>query len=317
MPINAAAIKIFFIPGNLNKYRQSLCHRDAIPPELSVLNLCFARVRFPVIGTFAIMKCRSLIFASLLFILPFSSRAWGTLGHRITGQIAETYLTPSAKRAIRQLLGHESLAMASNWADFIRSDSSYNFLSSWHYINMPAGLSPAGFHDFLTNDTSTDLYTRLNFVVSQLRIRSLDKAKKTFYLKLLIHLAGDAHQPMHASHAEDNGGNKFRVQWFGAPTNMHRLWDEDLINFQQLSYTEYAQAINYPAPAQIKQWQQQPIGDWIHESYDLAEAFYAEVKPDDKLGYPYNFHHLAILNERLLKGGIRLAGLLNSIFAGA
>ncbi|HMD01129.1 MAG TPA: S1/P1 nuclease, partial [Ferruginibacter sp.] len=51
--------------------------------------------------------------------MPFCSMAWGLLGHRIVGQIADSYLTKRAKREIKKILGDESIAMASNWPDLI------------------------------------------------------------------------------------------------------------------------------------------------------------------------------------------------------
>ncbi len=46
----------------------------------------------------------------------------------------------------------------------------------------------------------------------------------------------------------------------------------------------------------------------------MAEKIYSDIKPDDKLGYLYNYKFIEIVNQRLLKGGVRLAGLLNEIF---
>ena len=112
----------------------------------------------------------------------------------------------------------------------------------------------------------------------------------------------------------DKGGNNLKLLWFNTPTNLHRVWDENLIEFQQLSYTEHTAAINHATPAQIKQWQKQPVSDWIFESYRISGQLYKEVRADDKLSYAYNYNHVAILNRQLLKGGIRLAGLLNQIF---
>lgn len=251
---------------------------------------------------------------ALFFFVPLHTMAWGLLGHRVTGEIAEKYLTTTAKKEIQKLLGNESLAMASNWADFIKSDSTYNYIGPWHYIDLSTGMNAAQLRNYLKTDTVPDVYTKVNLIISQLRIKSLSKTKKIFYLKLLIHFIGDMHQPMHASHAEDNGGNNIRLTWFSTPTNLHRVWDENLIEFQQLSYTEMAAAVNYATAAQVKQWQKQPISDWVIESYDLAEQLYKEVQPNDKLSYPYNYSHLAMLNRQLLKGGVRLAGLLNQIF---
>jgi hypothetical protein len=54
---------------------------------------------------------------------------------------------------------------------------------------------------------------------------------------------------------------------------------------------------------------------WLYESYQMAEKIYADIKePDQKLDYTYNFKYVATVNEQLLKGGVRLAGMLNEIF---
>jgi hypothetical protein len=54
--------------------------------------------------------------------------------------------------------------------------------------------------------------------------------------------------------------------------------------------------------------------DWIWQSYQIAEKIYADIKPNDRLGYNYNFKFVGSLNQQLLKGGGHLAGLLNEIF---
>jgi hypothetical protein len=249
-----------------------------------------------------------------LFCFPYCSFGWGMLGHRIVGQIAESYLTPKAKAAVQKILGTESIAIASNWADFIKSDTSYNYLSSWHYVDLDSGLITSQVKQYLQEDTATDLYTKLNFVMRQLKNKQLSMDKKRMYLKLLIHFVGDAHQPLHVGHRQDQGGNKIKLTWFGAPTNLHRMWDDELIDYQQLSYTEYTNVINHSTAKQRAAWQKQPISDWFVESYQIAEKLSAEVQPDQKLSYRYNFDHIQILNERLLQAGVRLAGLLNELF---
>jgi hypothetical protein len=131
---------------------------------------------------------------------------------------------------------------------------------------------------------------------------------------LLIHLVGDIHQPMHMGRKADSGGNGIKLSWFNQPSNLHKLWDSDLINDQQLSYTEYTKAINYATPAEIKTWINDDLNVWAFESYEISRQLYSTLKPDEKLNYRYNFDHIATLNQRLLKGGVRLGGLLNKIF---
>ncbi len=259
---------------------------------------------------------RKIIFISLFFYLHSQVYAWGVLGHRVIGQIAESYLTPGAKKEVIKILGTQSIAMAGNWADFIRSDTSFNYLSPWHYLSIKGGLSLNEFQTFLKNDTAVNAYTKINFLVKQLKNKPLSKEIKSFYLKLLLHIVGDIHQPLHVGRPDDRGGNRINVLWFNVPYNLHQIWDEHLINFQQLSYTEYADAINHTTIAQRMQWQKQPLSEWIWGSYQIAEKIYGDVKqPEEKLGYVYNFKFIDSLNLQLLKGGVHLAGLLNEIFA--
>lgn len=257
---------------------------------------------------------KKLIVAAALFYIPVQTMAWGTQGHRICGQIASSYLTPKARKAIQQILGNESIALASNWADFIKSDPAFNYLSAWHYIDFDKVYTYPEMVSYLNQDTNVDAYTKLQFLIGELKKNTVTKFNRKIYLRMLIHIVEDVHQPMHAAHADDKGGNDFKVNWFNNPTNLHSVWDSQLIDFQQLSYTEYAAAINHTTVTQRAGWQADPISKWIFESNEIANKLYTEIKPGDTLNYKYNFTHIDTVNEQLLKAGVRLAGVLNSIF---
>lgn len=250
----------------------------------------------------------------LFLYLPFCSMAWGMLGHRIVGQIADSYLTKNTKKEIFKILGNESVAMASNWPDFIKSDPAYNYLNNWHYINFKGGLTETEIKNYLAKDTLTDAYSKINWLTAELKNNELEHDKKVFYLRLLIHIVGDVHQPLHVGRFEDLGGNKIRVTWFKDSVNLHQVWDSKLVEYQQLSYTEYASAINHTTKAQRKLWEAEPVSEWIWQSYQIAGKIYSEVKQGDRLGYDYDFKYNAILGQQLLKGGVHLACLLNDIF---
>ena len=255
-----------------------------------------------------------LLLVLALFYIPVQAMAWGVQGHRITGQIADSYLNSKTRRAIQAILGNESIAMAGNWADFIKSDSTYNYLYNWHFVDFDKDYSYAEMQAHLKLDTAANAYNKILFLSAELKKKTLTKTQKLLYLRLLIHLVEDVHQPFHAGHASDKGGNDIKALWFNNPVNLHALWDSQLIDFQQLSYTEYAATINHTTAAQRAQWQKAPVSQWIYESHTLAEKLYTEVKPDEKLSYKYNFNNIGIVNQQLLKGGVRLAGLLNGIF---
>lgn len=257
---------------------------------------------------------RKIFLIVMISYLPVNAMAWGLLGHRVVGEIAQSYLNKRASREVKKILGHESLAMASNWADFIKSEPSYNYLGNWHYINLPAGLSPEQLQNKLLKDTATNVYTKIRFLGSELQNKKLDHTKQLMYLRLLIHFVGDLHQPMHTGRFEDLGGNRVQLTWFGQTSNLHRVWDSDLIESQELSYTEYANSVNFIDRSRLFQLQDQDVNLWVEDSYRISEKIYTNVKSGDKLSYRYIYDNLAMADEQLLKGGVHLAALLNKIF---
>jgi hypothetical protein len=257
-----------------------------------------------------------ILFLTLFAYIPVQSMAWGQLGHRIVGEIADSYLTAKARAEIQKILGTESIAIASTWGDFIKSDTAYKYVEVWHYIDFEKNLTYEQLKEVLKSDTTVkDLYSAVNFIVKELKKKSLPKDKKLMYLRLLIHFVGDIHQPLHVSPAGTAGGNSIKVQWFNGASNLHRIWDSDLIEYQQLSYTEYTKNINHSTLAQRRQLQSDPISKWFYESYAISEKLENEITENNpRLGYVYNYDHIKLVNDQLLKGGIRLAGLLNAIF---
>ncbi|WP_026897394.1 S1/P1 nuclease [Daejeonella oryzae] len=256
-----------------------------------------------------------LAFICLLIYAPIQTMAWGMTGHRIVGEIASCYVNKHAQKEISLILGSESLAMSSNWADFIKSEPAFNYLGTWHYANFKDQLNYQTLKDQMEQDTTLNIYNRIKFISSELKNKNLDKSKKQLYLRLLVHFVGDIHQPMHMGKKEDSGGNGIKVFWFNQPSNLHRVWDEQLIEYQQLSYTEYTKVINHATSQQVKNWQKDDLAIWAHESYVASRKLYSEINPEEKLSYKYNYVNVELLNERLLKGGVRLGGLLNQIFS--
>src|SRR5690606_37492637 len=113
--------------------------------------------------------------------------------------------------------------------------------------------------------------------------------KKQQYLYFLIHIIGDAHQPLHVGREEDLGGNKVTLEWFGSKTNLHTIWDSKLIDFEKYSYSEYADVLNRVSKKEIKEIQKRSLENWIFDSYTLSNKIYSEVTKDDNLKYRYHY----------------------------
>jgi len=255
----------------------------------------------------------SFLFASLF--LAQNLFALGVTGHRVVAEIAQRHLTSKAKKELFQLIGKESLALWANWPDFIKSDTTHTWdhTSLWHYVNMPGNLGKETFVEQLKNLQGENLYTQIQAMVKQLKNKSLPLQQRQIALRFLIHLVGDLHQPLHVGREEDQGGNKITVYWFEKKTNLHSVWDSDLIDFQKYSYTEYANVLDIEDKNQVWSWQQSSLEDWFYESHVLANKVYQKSPAETKLGYGYNYIFQNDLDNLLLKGGVRLAALLNEV----
>ncbi len=261
------------------------------------------------------MKIKVLLLLSVFFIsvssIANNDDVWGPTGHRATGKIAEKNLTKSAKKKIEKLLQGESLAFVSTYADEIKSDrKTYGKFYTWHYVNMPLD---AKYEDSKKNPKG-DLITGINECVKILKDKNSSTADKRFYLKMLVHLVGDMHQPMHIGQSEDKGGNTIQVQWHGRGSNLHRVWDENLIEKWGMSYVELADNAKHLSKEQIKAIQKGSVIDWMYDTHKLTKQVYGSVKSGDKLRYRYSYDYFPIVREQLQKGGLRLAKLLNEIF---
>ncbi len=220
-----------------------------------------------------------------LLCAPFSLLAWGAVGHQAVARIAENHLSATAKRGVARILGHETLALASTWPDEVRSDPQYSYTGPWHYLNVATGLDfysfamrvkqPAAQQKPLANLSAapvvpTNAYTALLQMRKDLKDPGKTAEEKLFALKFLVHLVGDVHQPLHVGHADDRGGNSIPVSWRGHDTNLHSVWDGDLVEYPGFPFTEMAAAYDHATSAQIKQWQEDDITTWLFGSYQLC-----------------------------------------------
>lgn len=150
--------------------------------------------------------------------------------------------------------------------------------------------------------------------VEILKDHRTSREDQEFYLKMLVHFVGDLHQPLHAGRGEDKGGNDIQVRWFNEGTNLHRVWDSNMINSYQMSYTELADNQSYLSPKKRKKMASGSFEDWMYESKALALEIYASAEVGEKLGYRYMYDWFPVVREQLQKGGVRLARILNDIY---
>ncbi len=255
---------------------------------------------------------RFIFLLAFLLSFPFHSFAddWGKTGHRAVGEIAEQHLSRRAEKKISKLLDGQSLALVSNYGDDIKSDRAYDSYRPWHYVSFPFGAK----YDEHPKSERGDIIVGIETCIAVLKDERSTKEEKVFHLKMLVHFIGDLHQPLHIGLAEDKGGNDFQVRWFNRGTNLHRVWDSDMLDSYQMSYTELALNVDVLDKEEVKAIKSGTVRDWMYESRALCEDIYANTEVGEKLSYEYMYKYMDPLRFQIQKGGIRLAALLNDIF---
>lgn len=253
---------------------------------------------------------RHLLFIIALFTFA-SSWAWSQKGHDVTAYIAQNHLTPATARAVDSILDGRSMVYWANWLDNASHTPEYAYTKTWHYKNINEGVryeemgaNPAG-------DVVTGIKSQMEVLISP----KSTEAERNLAMKILVHLLGDMHQPMHMGHATDLGGNRIKVKFFGRDTNLHSVWDGSIVESgHKWSYSEWQDQIDRVTPEEVEAIVGGSIDDWAKETMYVAASVYANTAPGDNLKYDEVAQWTPVIEMQFLRGGLRLAHVLNMIF---
>jgi hypothetical protein len=269
---------------------------------------------------------------AVVFILPFIVLGWGKTGHRAIAQMGQDLLSAEVQNKITSLLGGSNMAMVANLADDVRSDAKYGYVSSWHYTNLEKGLSREQFDKIALTQDKGQMLFRVYSLAQTLHNRKhnvqhpdlLAEVSDTMLLKFLIHFTGDMHQPMHLGRPEDRGGNQVDVNWFDDQTSLHSLWDNKIITFETLSYTEWAQYLsstNKLNPVKISSEEElkRAVVDWAWEVYKLTNIVYESAadisgKTNARTTFTYVYNYKWVYEQSFCRAAEHLAGIMNYIY---
>lgn len=273
-------------------------------------------------------------------VLPKASYAWGRNGHELIGIIADKYLEPKARDAIKDLLKDDQFksltdAKLTNWADDIKRSAEYTKKfpknGQWHYIDIDttANLETLDLASCCEKgDCILDAIKRFQKV---LKDPAQPIQERRYALFFIAHFMGDMSQPLHcAERNKDKGGNLVKVRLPKDDPknvmNLHKVWDVDIMlkAVGPLTVADYADRITTKlSPENRKLYQKGKLEDWIIEGTKLArEKVYkdkeVEIPIADsvyELSPEYMDKGAELAEEQLLKAGLRLAQLLNDTFA--
>jgi hypothetical protein len=257
----------------------------------------------------------SALIVTALLVSP-SVWAWGRIGHNVASIMAEERLSPHALAAIHELLGPGvSLADISTWADEQRDNPGSG---PWHYVNVPITDSR---YDSKYCQSGGCVVSKIEDFKRVLQDPKAGKTEKQQALKFLIHFITDLHQPLHVGDTGSRGGNDIQVRFFNVGSNLHRVWDSQIIERHTSDERVWLWDLNgVTSPKLAAEWSKGTPEDWATESLQIAKEAYclpgtkAVMKSGTKLGDDYCRMALPIIQRQLAKAAVRIAFVLNAIF---
>ncbi|XP_062087327.1 endonuclease 1 [Humulus lupulus] len=268
-----------------------------------------------------------------------SAHGWSKEGHTMTCQIAQALLDSEAAEAVRNLLPdyvNGDLSALCVWPDQVRHWYRYRWTSPLHFIDTPDQACSFDYsrdcHDQhgLENMCVAGAIQNFTSQLSHYREGTSDRRyNMTEALLFLSHFMGDIHQPMHVGFTTDEGGNTINLRWFRHKSNLHHVWDREIILTALKDYYEKNTDLllqdikgNYTDGVwsdDVSSWEHcddlaSCINKFAVESINIACKWgYKDVEPGVTLADDYFDSRMPILMKRIAQGGVRLAMILNRV----
>ncbi|NSW45484.1 MAG: S1/P1 nuclease [Bacteroidales bacterium] len=243
-----------------------------------------------------------------LTIFPYISFGWGEKGHHIIVQIAKKHINKNIQDSVNKYLDDITWENASTWMDNIRRIPEYAFLKNWHYINIEQNMP----YDSIKTGAD-NIYVQLQLTINRLKNKNiLTKKQITYNLKILFHLIGDFHQPLHVGYGIDRGGNDVKIDFLGKHSNLHAIWDADIIEQTNISFELVNTLTNKKKYALSLKKSDINLMHWMIQTRKLLNFVYHFTNP---INYSYINKSKSIIQHQLALAGIRLAIILNTIFS--
>ncbi len=259
----------------------------------------------------------------LLIVLPTSVLSWNALGHRLVAEIAYDQMTPHARQvfnsynhALDKVYKPQSWVNSAVWLDTLRYQD-VSWFSFMHYIDLPFSEDNSP----LPTPQESNAVWAIDKSTHTLTNRYATNFDKGIALRVLIHVVGDLHQPLHAATkisttlpTGDRGGNLVILPHNPVAKNLHAYWDKGAgllgqkKRYSPLQIKRQAIQIEQRWACSSLLLDTKPI-QWAQESHEIA------INSAYRLPIDNHYQHIAqqISEKRIALAGCRLGRLLNKI----
>jgi hypothetical protein len=241
--------------------------------------------------------------------------SWGPLGHRIIARIAAREAGSKARSRLSFYIGRDvAIEDAALWANDLQTERPET--ARWHFIQIPPNAMELDLKQQCPEGECITVKVREFEGIARLGIR--DRSEIEEAVKLLLHLVGDLHQPLHAGYAEDQGGKSIPVVLDGRAMSLYDAWDAALV--ERLGTDDAAIAerlIQNTTSEQRQRWCRGNLRDWTWETHLLAARLAYGALPSGSpktLGSDYLIQANEVVETQLKKAGVRLAKILDQVW---
>lgn len=287
--------------------------------------------------------------------------AWEDAGHQVVAAIAWAEMRPEARARAAELLAaaptgiglaemapapgppdgraRRHFLLAATWPDRLREAD--RATDSWHWINRfwrdtaegPVEVAPP------LPQPEENLRERLGVLSAQLADPARPAGERAVALSWMLHLVGDAHQPLHVSaritdHPDelrgDRGGNAFQLHTdpgTGRPLRLHAYWDRLLSStLPRRAGEPWTAWIDRTAADLARRHPRSTLGPlspgdfdaWIDEAAAIARTtvYRHGLERGQRPPRRYQRAAWAAAEPAIARAGYRLAALLDSALAG-
>lgn len=245
---------------------------------------------------------KRLLFVCIIALGSFKSFSWSEFGHKLVAKIAKAGLSEYKQviDSVQYFLGNMSFEEASVWMDEMRKNTEeYN---DWHYINIEKD-------NTYVKSKEPNVVNKLEWAISVLENKKPRKKEDiNFALKVLFHLIGDIHQPLHSGYPDDKGGNGIMVSYAGEQVKLHALWDYNIIKEERINLSDCIKLAKEIPIKEYEEIQKKDIVKWMNEAREYLPFVYGFEK--GKINSDYSSKAKPIIEKQLVRASIRLAAIL-------
>jgi hypothetical protein len=278
----------------------------------------------------------------VLLALAFATAsAFHCTGHMLVAKIALDSLPPRMAAAFDDVVAYQESHYAklsepmelACWPDDIKAFT--REYSTWHYKD--ACYAPSN-QSLCPATEAGAIDVAIAKAMAQLSAKGTPLADRAFWFNFLVHLVGDAHQPMHLCALFDAqfpdgdlAGNRYDV-YFPADkkTNLHSYWDamgtvdpasivrplaanpSSIAELEQMAASLMQSQSTTITAAQTRDT---AFASWAAEAFEICKtAVYEGVAVDQPLTQPYVLRARRIMNRQVPLAGYRLSYMLQQAY---